>query len=186
LLQICAATLAQASITPKDAETEARNRYMRLAAKRDSSAGQCAAAAAAAAASHADHDEDVHEEDGDQPQLQDALQDSNEGEHDGEQGSSSSSSDNESSSSDEDGPAGKPPAAGTNRTPCSRGAMAVPAAAYSHMLLDELCAACVAFKLRPQPRRKQVCVAAAGLGECSDAPDVVRGAAHAVACAEGA
>jgi hypothetical protein len=164
---------------------------MRLAAKRNNSAG------AAAAAGRESHDEDVHEEDGDQPQLQNALQESNEGESDEEQGSGSSSSsskgriysysirllykytplgssDNESSSSDEDGPAGKPPAAGTNCTPGSRGAMAVPAAAYSRMLLDELRAACVEFKLRPQPRRKQVCVAAAGLGKCSDAPDVVR------------
>jgi hypothetical protein len=174
LLQNCAAALAQAGITPKDAEAAARKR---LAAKRNSRAGL----GAAAAAGHQSHGEDGGGEDDDQQQLQDELQDSDIGDQqeqqqqrprrqqlvsdsDEEQGSSSSSSsssssDDNDSSSDEDEPAGKPPAAGTGRTPGSRGAMAGPAAPYSHILLDELRAACTELGLRPKPKTKQVGVA---------------------------
>jgi hypothetical protein len=166
LLQSCAEALAAAGISAKKAQAAGKGR---LAARRSSAAGQggtaqAAAAAAAAAAQQSDEEDeaavpgsdghqqasDADTEDSDAPaREQKNLRLMQQRHADDEEGSDDERS--SSSSSDEEG--GQPPAAGTGR---GRAPLAGPAAAYSHMSLDELRAACSELGLHPKPSRKQV------------------------------
>jgi hypothetical protein len=127
-VQACAEALAAAGVPPHE--------VMGAAGRQQSRRGR---AAAAATADEGESEEEEREGGGELPGS-----DEDEGSDDSQAGSSSAD--------DDDGA----PAAGKARTGPKRRLLAGPAAAYSHLLLDELRAACTELGVRPRSQKKQV------------------------------